>query len=109
VVALTGDGGFLFTAQEMATAVQQGLSVPVVIFNDNAFGAIKEDFLKTYDQAYEVDLVNPDFVAFAESFGAKGFRATPETLGEALERALQVEGPSLIDMQVKLVRPLSIA
>ncbi len=109
VVALTGDGGFLFTAQEMATAVQQGLSVPVVIFNDNAFGAIKEDFLKSYDQAYEVDLVNPDFVAFAESFGAQGFRATPETLGETLERALQVESPTLIDVQVKLVRPLRIA
>lgn len=109
VVCLTGDGGFLFTGQELATAVQQGLSVVTVIFNDNAYGAIKEDFLRDYGQAYEVDLVNPDFVAYAEAFGAVGLRATPETLGETLKQALALDGPSLIDVPVQLRRPLTVA
>ena len=108
VVSLTGDGGFLFTAQEMATAVQQGLNVPVVILNDDAYGAIKEDFLRDYDNDYEVNLRNPDFVKFAESFGAVGMRATPETLEATLREALDLDRPSLIDVPVKLRRPLQV-
>ena len=106
VVALTGDGGFLFTSQELATAVQLGINVVTVIFNDNAYGAIKEDFLRDYGQAYEVDLVNPDFVKYAESFGAVGLRASPEQLGETLKQALALERPCLIDVPVRLQRPL---
>ena len=109
VVACTGDGGFLFTAQELATAVKYGLNVPVVIFNDDAYGAIKEDFVRDFGRAYEVDLVNPDFVKFAESFGAVGLRATPETLGETLRHALTLDKPSLIDVPVKLRRPLIVS
>ena len=108
VVSLTGDGGFMFTAQEMATAVQQGLNVPVVILNDDAYGAIKEDFLRDYDNDYEVNLRNPDFVKFAESFGAVGMRATPETLEATLREALELDRPSLIDVPVKLRRPLQV-
>jgi acetolactate synthase-1/2/3 large subunit len=106
VVALTGDGGFLFTSQELATAVQLGINVVTVIFNDNAYGAIKEDFLRDFGQAYEVDLVNPDFVKYAESFGAVGLRTSPEGLGETLRKALALERPCLIDVPVKLQRPL---
>ena len=106
VVALTGDGGFLFTSQELATAVQLGINVVTVIFNDNAYGAIKEDFLRDYGRAYEVDLVNPDFVKYAESFGAVGLRAGPEQLGETLKHALTLERPCLIDVPVTLQRPL---
>ena len=108
VVALTGDGGFLFTSQELATAVQQGLNVPVVIINDDAYGAIKEDFLRDYDNDYEVNLRNPDFVKFAESFGAVGMRATPETLEDTLRDALELDRPSLIDVPVKCRRPLQV-
>ena len=106
VVALTGDGGFLFTSQELATAVQLGINVVTVIFNDNAYGAIKEDFLRDHGRAYEVDLVNPDFVKYAESFGAVGLRASPERLGETLKQALELERPCLIDVPVTLQRPL---
>ena len=77
-----------------------------MIFNDNAYGAIKEDFLRDYSQAYEVDLVNPDFVKYAESFGAVGLRASPERLGETLKQALALERPCLIDVPVRLQRPL---
>ena len=106
VVALTGDGGFLFTSQELATAVQLGINVVTVIFNDNAYGAIKEDFLRDFGQAYEVDLVNPDFVKYAESFGAVGLRSTPEQLGETIKKALVLERPCVIDVPVQLKRPL---
>ena len=92
----------------MATAVQQGLNVPVVIINDDAYGAIKEDFLRDYDNDYEVNLRNPDFVRFAESFGAVGMRATPETLEDTLREALQLDRPSLIDVPVKCRRPLQV-
>ena len=106
VVALTGDGGFLFTSQELATAVQLGINVVTVIFNDNAYGAIKEDFLRDFGKAYEVDLVNPDFVKYAESFGAVGLRTSPEGLGETLKKALALGRPCLIDVPVRAKRPL---
>ncbi len=106
VVALTGDGGFLFTSQELATAVQLEINVVTVIFNDSAYGAIKEDFLRDHGRAYEVDLVNPDFVKYAEAFGAVGLRASPETLGETLATALTLDRPSVIDVPVTLQRPL---
>ena len=108
VVAIGGDGGFLFTGQELATAVQLGINVPMVIFNDDAYGAIKEDFVRDYDNAYEVDLVNPDFVRYAEAFGAVGMRANPDELGDTLRRALELDRPSIIDVPVKLRRPLKV-
>ena len=106
VVALGGDGGFLFTGQELATAVQQNLPVPMVIFNDNAYGAIKEDFMRDYGEAYEVNLTNPDFVRYAEAFGAVGMRATPDELGPTLRRALSLDKPSIIEVPVQLHRPV---
>ena len=108
VIAVTGDGGFLFTGQELATAVQLELNVPVVIINDNAYGAIKEDLLRDYGQAYEVDLRNPDFVKYAEAFGAVGLRATPETLSDTLRHALELDRPSVIDVPAALRRPFTV-
>ena len=99
---------FLFTGQELATAVQLGINVPMVIFNDDAYGAIKEDFVRDYDNAYEVDLVNPDFVRYAEAFGAVGMRANPDELGDTLRRALELDRPSIIDVPAKLRRPLKV-
>ena len=107
-IAVTGDGGFLFTGQELATAVQLGLNVPVVIINDNAYGAIKEDLLRDYGQEYEVNLVNPDFVKYAEAFGAVGLRATPETLSDTLRHALELDRPSVIDVPAALRRPFTV-
>ena len=107
-IAVTGDGGFLFTGQELATAVQLELNVPVVIINDNAYGAIKEDLLRDYGQEYEVNLVNPDFVKYAEAFGAVGLRATPETLSDTLRHALELDRPSVIDVPAALRRPFTV-
>ncbi len=104
VIAVTGDGGFPFTRQELATAVQLELNVPVVIISDNAYGALNEDLVRDYGQAYKVDLENPDFVKYAESFGAVGLRATPDTL----RKTLDLDRPSVIDVPAILRRPFTV-
>jgi len=103
VVALVGDGGFLFTATELATAVQHGIAAIVVVFNDNAYGNVKriqqERFGK--ERIIASTLVNPDIVALAESFGCLGLRAAdPHELGDALRAAMVSGRPSVIEVPV---------
>ncbi|GGN22704.1 thiamine pyrophosphate-dependent enzyme [Streptomyces fuscichromogenes] len=76
VVSVSGDGGFMFGVQELATAVQYDLPVVAVVFNNQAYGNVKLDLEGRYgaDRAVGVDLHNPDFVALAESFGADAYR-----------------------------------
>jgi acetolactate synthase-1/2/3 large subunit len=87
VVALAGDGGFLFTATELATAVQHGIAAIIVVFNDNAYGNVKRIQQERFGaERTIVDVVNPDIVAFAESFGCLGLRANdPYELGDAAD------------------------
>jgi acetolactate synthase-1/2/3 large subunit len=102
VVSIAGDGGFMYNVQELATAVQHGLGVVTVIFNDGAYGNVRR--MQVEDHGGRViasDLKNPDFVRLAESFGAHGLRAQgPEELRAALRRALATPGPTLIDVPV---------
>ena len=100
VVALCGDGGFLFTAQELATAKQQRLSLPIVVCNDNKYTAIQRGQERKFGERYiGVELENPDFVLFARSFGIEAVRATSCTaLAAALQRALQADLPTLIEV-----------
>ncbi|MDF2235269.1 thiamine pyrophosphate-binding protein [Albimonas sp. CAU 1670] len=99
VVALCGDGGFLFTGAEMATAVQHGINAVGIVFSDGAYGNVR----RMQDQIHggkliASDLRNPDFVAYAQSFGAEARRAEgPEALGEALAWAITRPGPVLIE------------
>ena len=73
VVAITGDGGFLFTATEMATAMRHRIPLVTILFNDGAFGNVRRIQEERYgNRLIASDLANPDFVAFAESFGADG-------------------------------------
>ena len=73
VVAITGDGGFLFTATEMATAIRHRIPLVTILFNDGAFGNVRRIQEERYgNRLIASDLANPDFVAFAESFGADG-------------------------------------
>ncbi|MBI3013508.1 MAG: thiamine pyrophosphate-binding protein, partial [Candidatus Tectomicrobia bacterium] len=98
VVALCGDGGFLFTCQELATLAQRKLPLVVVVFNDNCYGVLREFQEERYGRITEVDLVNPDFVKLAEAFGIKGVRV--EKLGDlsqALAEALDLGEPVLIE------------
>ena len=103
VVALCGDGGFMFTCQELATAVKYGLNIPVIIFNDNCLTAIQKMQEERYGRPYQVELTNPDFVKFAESFGAAGRRVEAlEELKPALRDALSAEVPTLIEVRIPL-------
>jgi acetolactate synthase-1/2/3 large subunit len=102
VVAITGDGGFMFGVQELATAVQFKISVVALVFNNNAYGNVRRDQRERFDgRIVASDLVNPDFVKLAESFGVGAARvASPDAFRPALEKALADGGPYLIDIEV---------
>src|ERR1700754_393372 len=102
VVAITGDGGFMFGVQELATAVQFNIGVVTLVFNNNAYGNVRRDQRERFDgRVVASDLVNPDCVKLAESFGVKAWRvSSPDHFRPALERALAHGGPSLIAIDV---------
>jgi acetolactate synthase-1/2/3 large subunit len=102
-VAISGDGGFLFTANEMATAMRHRIPLTTIVFNDGAFGNVRRIQQERFgNRLIGSDLANPDFVAFAKSFGAAGVRAkTPDELRQALRRAFaHRDGPTLIEVPV---------
>ena len=103
VVSLTGDGGFLFAATELATAVQYGLNTVTLVFNNNAYGNVRRDQIEGFEGRTIVsDLVNPDFVKFAESFGVEAHLATtPDELRRTLAKALAADAPVLIEIPVE--------
>jgi acetolactate synthase I/II/III large subunit len=102
VLSITGDGGFMFTATEMATAVRHRIPLVTVLFNDGAFGNVRRIQEERFGRPIASDLENPDFVKFAESFGAMAMRASsPPELGRALRRAFAYrDGPTLIEVPV---------
>jgi acetolactate synthase I/II/III large subunit len=103
VLSITGDGGFLFTATEMATAMRHRIPLVTVLFNDGAFGNVRRIQEENYgNRLIASDLANPDFVKFAESFGAAAMRADgPDALRTALKAALaRRDGPTLIEVPV---------
>ncbi|MGH2353751.1 MAG: thiamine pyrophosphate-binding protein [Chloroflexota bacterium] len=107
VCVLAGDGGFLFTGTELATAVQYDLPLAIVICNDNAYGMIKAAQERRYDgRVIDTELRNPDFVAYGRAFGAYAERlAGPEDLAGALAAAWARQGPSLFVLDIKLAPP----
>jgi acetolactate synthase I/II/III large subunit len=102
VVAITGDGGFMFAVQELATAVQFNIGVVTLVFNNSAYGNVRRDQIQRFDgRVVASDLVNPDFVKLAESFGVAAARvAAPDHFRPALEKALAHGGPYLIAIEV---------
>jgi acetolactate synthase-1/2/3 large subunit len=102
VVLATGDGGFMFQATELATAMRHRLPVVVVVFDDGAFGNVRRIQQQQYgNRLIACDLANPDFVKFAESFGMAAFRAgSPAELEAALRRAFALDAPALIHVPV---------
>ena len=90
VVALVGDGAFMFTAQELGTAVQERLPVVTVIYNDGGYGSIRWNQYRRYGRLIAADLDQPDFVALARSMGASARRVRATTdVGPAIEAALE--------------------
>ena len=102
MVAIAGDGGFMYNVQELATAAQYGINVVAVVFNDDAYGNVKRIQREMYgNRVIASDLTNPDFVRLGESFGLAAERADdPDELRQALERALARNEPALIEVKV---------
>ena len=107
VVCVVGDGGFMYNSSELSTAVKYGINSVTVVFNDGAYGNVARDLDEDFGGNYEADFVNPDFVKFAESFGATGLRTeTPYDLAHVIPEALDRGGPVLIDVPVeRMPRP----
>ena len=100
VVAVAGDGGFMFSATELATAVHHKIPVTALVFDNKAYGNVKTIQANSYGGRHiAVDLTNPDFVAMARAFGMTADRAeTPDELEQVLTRHLAAEAPSLIEV-----------
>jgi acetolactate synthase-1/2/3 large subunit len=102
VACVVGDGGFQFTMQEIATAVQYQLGLPIIVFNDSTYSAVKEEQNRERDGNFiAVDLVNPDFVKLADAYGIPGVRVTsPEMLEQELALALERDLPTILDVPI---------
>ena len=101
VVSIIGDGGFLFYASELSTAVKYGINTTTVVFRDDSYGNVAYDLDEFFAGTYGTDLLNPDLVKFAEAFGAVGMRTDdPLELGTLLSRALECQAPVIIDVPV---------
>ena len=105
VVVLSGDGGFLYNSQELATAVQHGINVVVVVFNDNAYGNVLRAQVEELDgHVLGTELHNPDFVTLAQSYGARGVRAQDAAeLKATLQEAISLDTPTLIEVPLGMM------
>ena len=101
VVALCGDGGFLMNSQELETACRIGANITVVVWRDNGYGLIDWKQRTEFGRPFGVEFTNPDFVAYAQSFGMAAFR--PESAADlypTLMRALDHAGPTLVEVPI---------
>ena len=101
VVALCGDGGFLMNSQELETARRIGANVTVVVWRDDGYGLIDWKQRSEFSQPFGVEFTNPDFVAYAQSFGLAAYRpSSAADLYPTLMRALGHDGPTLVDVPI---------
>jgi acetolactate synthase-1/2/3 large subunit len=106
VVALIGDGGFLYNSHELATCMRHDIGFPVIVSNDNAYGIIAFLQRNFYTNEHESRLVNPDFVALARAYGAEATRVdSPAGLGKALGSALSSGEMWLIELAAAFPEP----
>ncbi|MHB8460189.1 MAG: acetolactate synthase large subunit [Candidatus Limnocylindrales bacterium] len=101
VVALCGDGGFLMNSQELETAARIGTNIVVVVWRDDGYGLIDWKQRSEFGHPFGVEFTNPDFVAYARSFGLAAFRpSSAADLYPTLMRALEHDGPSLVEVPI---------
>lgn len=107
VVSVSGDGGFLFACGDLATVAQEQPRLTAVIVDDGGYGMLRYDQRKAGDEIFGVDLVTPDFVALARSFGleAEGVEGLGKEFGEALRDAVTRPGPSVLVARAALEPP----
>jgi acetolactate synthase-1/2/3 large subunit len=109
VVALCGDGGFLMNSQELETAKRIGANICAVVWRDDGYGLIDWKQRNEFGRPFAVEFGNPDFVAYAESFGIAGFRpSSAADLYPTLMRALDVDGPSLVEVPIDYAENLRL-
>jgi len=103
VVSITGDGGFLFGMPELAAAIQHGIGVITIVFNNRSFGNVRRDQQEKFgSRLIGADLDNPDFVQTARAFGADAYRvASPDELRPVLATAIDADRPAVIEVQVE--------
>ena len=101
-ISLQGDGGFLYTSQELNTAVRKNIPLVSIVLNNGCHGAEKAQQQRFYDQKYiGVDLENPRFDRLAEVYGAKGYYVErPEDVADTVREALTLDGPSVVEIPV---------
>ena len=106
VLAICGDGGFLFTGTELATAVQFGINVVTLIINDAKFGILEPQQMARFGRTIMTDLHNPDFAKMAESFGAVGITVGGvDEVGPALREAFAADRPAVVELRTGLPHP----
>jgi 5-guanidino-2-oxopentanoate decarboxylase len=100
VSAIAGDGGFLFTATELGTAVEQKLPIPIILWNNDGLGQIRDDMITKGIPQIGVSPVNPDYLMLAESFGCYATRPDSlESLQAAISDAFTADAPTLIEVR----------
>jgi acetolactate synthase-1/2/3 large subunit len=102
VLAIAGDGGFLYNVAELASARQNRLGAKLLLVDDGGYGILREYQRDSFGETFAVDLVQPDFVALAEAFGVPVRGATPDTLNADLAWALAEEGPAVVVLRATL-------
>jgi acetolactate synthase-1/2/3 large subunit len=107
VVATIGDGGFMYANSELSTAVQEGINLVTLVFNNGLLGASRADQMNRYQgRAIGTELLNPDFAQLAEVYGALGIKlADRRELGAALREALRADRPAVIEVPMPNLRP----
>ncbi len=101
IVAVTGDAGFMMNSQEIETAIRNRLPIVILIWNDSSYGLIEWKQMNQFKRISNVHFGNPDFVKYAEAFGAKGYRVQrTEELPNILQEALANDTVSIIDCPV---------
>lgn len=100
VVCLLGDGALMFSIQELMTAVELELDLPIICVDNGGYGEIRQGMVDRDIDPLAVDLKQPDWVQLAESFGATGLPATMDSLASTVEQALSISGPSLVHLRI---------
>ena len=101
IVSVSGDGGFLFSAQDLETAVRKNLNIIHIIWNDGRYNMVEFQEEMKYNRSSGVDFGPVDFVKYAEAFGAKGIRVhDAQSFAQALQEGLKTDGPVIIDVPV---------
>ena len=110
IVAVTGDAGFMMNSQEIETALRMGTAIIILIWSDSEYGLIRWHQMKTFGRPSHINFTNPDFVQYAESFGAKGYRiSASDELIPTLQQAIKDDTVVVIDCPVDYSENLKLA